>query len=85
MLTQENSTTRVFYSQGNAALKSMGQVLINDVSGRGQFHFGVLKKPVNPGADITKQGDQPAGIDEGIIFGSIFQEDTIVGCISLSP
>ncbi|KAK0641908.1 hypothetical protein B0T16DRAFT_449239 [Cercophora newfieldiana] len=77
-------TTRVFYSQGNAALKSMGQVLVNDVSGRGQFHFGVLKKPVNPGADITKEGDQPAGIDEGIIFGSIFQEDTIVGCISLS-
>ncbi|KAK0620718.1 hypothetical protein B0T14DRAFT_457865 [Immersiella caudata] len=78
-------TTRVFYSQGNAALKSMGQVLVNDVSGRGQFHFGLLKKPVNPGADITVEGDQPAGIDEGIIFGSIFQEDTIVGCISLSP
>ncbi|KAK3345784.1 hypothetical protein B0T25DRAFT_583099 [Lasiosphaeria hispida] len=78
-------TTRVSYSKGNATLKSMGQVLVNDVSGRGQFHIGVLKEPVNPGADITKQGDQPAGIDEGIIFGSIFRKDTIMGCISLSP
>jgi Glycoside hydrolase 131 catalytic N-terminal domain len=60
-------------------------VLSNDVSGQGQFHFGLLKKPVNGVGDITKNGDQPDGIDEGIIFGGIFQEDSSAGCISLSP
>ena len=63
----------------------MTQPLKNDVSGQGQFHFGVLKKPVNGGADITKSGFQEAGINEGIIFGGIFEEDSATGCVSLSP
>jgi hypothetical protein len=57
----------------------------NNVSGQGQFHFGVLKKGVNGGADITKDAEQPAGINEGLIFGGIFEEDTADGCVSLSP
>lgn len=36
----------------------------------------MLKKGVNGGADITKDAEQPAGIDEGIIFGGIFEEDS---------
>jgi hypothetical protein len=61
------------------------QALANDISGQGQFHFGVLKKPVGGGADITKSGFQPADIDEGVIFGGIFEEDSAAGCVSLTP
>jgi len=55
------------------------------VSGQGQFHFGVLKKPTDGGDDIVHNGFQEAGINEGIIFGGIFQEDSSTGCVSLSP
>ncbi|KAH0433708.1 hypothetical protein CcaCcLH18_05695 [Colletotrichum camelliae] len=79
------NTTEVFYSQGNSALKSQGTAVANNIAGQGQFHFGMLKKPVNGGSDITKSGDQPANINEGIIYGGIFQEDSSTGCISLSP
>jgi hypothetical protein len=58
----------------------------NDVSGQGQFHFGVLKKPIGEGiTDPTTQGYQESGINEGIIYGGIFEEDSSSGCISLSP
>jgi len=75
----------VFFSRGEDALVSVTDVLQNDVSGQGQFHFGVLKKPVGGVGDITKNGFQPAGINEGIIYGGIFQEDSADGCISLTP
>ncbi|KAK3317931.1 hypothetical protein B0H66DRAFT_555839 [Apodospora peruviana] len=77
-------TTQVFFSTGVAPLKAVTQAVANDVSGQGQFHFGVLKKPTDGGADITKSGFQEAGIDEGIVFGGIFQEDSATGCVSLS-
>ncbi|KAJ8108774.1 hypothetical protein ONZ43_g6323 [Nemania bipapillata] len=77
-------TTQVFYSQGNDALVAQTQALANDVSGQGQFHFGVLKKGLNGGDDIVKNGEQEADINEGIIFGGIFEEDSSDGCISLS-
>ncbi|RWA03468.1 hypothetical protein EKO27_g11636 [Xylaria grammica] len=77
-------TTQVFYSQGTDALVAQTEVLANDVSGQGQFHFGVLKKGLNGGDDIVKNGEQEEDIDEGIIFGGIFEEDSSAGCISLS-
>ncbi|KAI0908689.1 glycoside hydrolase family 131 protein [Ustulina deusta] len=77
-------TTQVFYSQGADALVAQTEALANDVSGQGQFHFGVLKKGLNGGDDIVKNGEQEPGIDEGIIFGGIFEEDSSAGCISLS-
>jgi hypothetical protein len=79
------STTQVFYSTNTAPLEAVTNALSNDVSGQGQFHFGVLKKPTDGVGDITKNGFQEAGIDEGIVFGGIFQEDSANGCISLSP
>ncbi len=80
-----NSTTQVFFSTGTSPLKSQTQALKNDVSGQGQFHFGVLKKPTDPGSDIVHSGFQEAGINEGVLFGGIFEEDSATGCISLSP
>ncbi len=34
---------------------------------------------------LKPQGCQETGIDEGIIFGGIFEEDSTGVCISLSP
>ncbi|KAK3291029.1 uncharacterized protein B0H64DRAFT_367870 [Chaetomium fimeti] len=78
-------TTQVFFSTGEDALVSVTDVIQNDVSGQGQFHFGVLKKPVDGVGDITQNGFQPDGIEEGLVFGGIFQEDSADGCVSLSP
>lgn len=44
----------------------------------------MLKKGVNGGADITKDAEQPAGIDEGVIFGGIFEEDSSKTSVILS-
>lgn len=74
----------MFFSTGTDALKSVTDALKNDLSGQGQFHFGALKKPVNGQGDITKNGFQEAGIDEGIILGGIFEEDSANGCITLA-
>ncbi|KAK2614638.1 hypothetical protein N8I77_001447 [Diaporthe amygdali] len=79
------NTTQVFYSTGNDPLAQVTEPLTNDISGQGQYHFGVLKKGVNGGADITKDAFQPSGINEGIIFGGIFQEDSSASTITLSP
>jgi hypothetical protein len=57
----------------------------DDLSNLGQYHFGVLKKPVGPpGIDITKEGFQKAGIHEGVTYGGIFEEDSAGGCISVA-
>ncbi|KAK4677812.1 hypothetical protein QC764_302140 [Podospora pseudoanserina] len=78
-------TTQVFFSAGGDPLEAVTQVISNDVSGQGQFHFGLLKKPTDAVGDITRNGFQEDGIDEGIIFGGIFQEDSSAGCVSLRP
>ncbi len=84
ILTGIRSTAQVFFSTGNSALKAVTQPIKNDLSGQGQFHFGVLKKGVDGSGDITKNGVQEAGINEGVIFGGIFEEDSSAGCVSLT-
>jgi len=43
-----------------------------------------LKKPTGEGLkDITKEGFQEPGINEGVVYGGIFEEDSANGCISL--
>ncbi|KAI9053200.1 hypothetical protein LZ554_003466 [Drepanopeziza brunnea f. sp. 'monogermtubi'] len=80
------STTTVFYSTDSAPLALVNGPVANDVSGQGQYHFGPLKKPTGEGiTDVTKEGYQPAGIDEGVIYGAIFMEDSEGDCVSLSP
>ncbi|KAF7903192.1 uncharacterized protein EAF01_006241 [Botrytis porri] len=72
------NTTQVFYSTSSKALKSVTKALTNDISGQGQYHFGLLKKPTDfaAGADVSKNGFQESGINEGLIFGGIFMEDS---------
>jgi len=78
------NTTQVLYSTGSEALTAVTAALPNDLSGRGEYHFGILKKPVDGGADITKSGIQESGINEGMIYGGVFEEDSSTGCVSLS-
>ncbi|SZF01026.1 unnamed protein product [Blumeria hordei] len=81
-LNFDDNQISVFYSTGNEALKSVLTDTANDLTGHGMFHFGLLKKPVGEAKDIAKGGFQPDGIDEGIIYGGIFQEDSVDGCLS---
>lgn len=77
---------RVFYSTGTAALVARTKWIQNDLSNLGQYHFGVLKKPTGEGlTDITKQGYQESSIDEGVVYGGIFEEDRAKGCVSVAP
>jgi len=78
-------TTQVFYSQGCDPLEAVTDEIANNVGGQGQFHFGLLKKGIGGGDDIVRNAFQPAGINEGIIYASIFEEDSSDGCISLEP
>ena len=49
------------------------------------MHFGVLKKPTGNTTDPMLDGYQPSQINEGMIFGGIFQEDSKNGCVSYKP
>lgn len=79
------NTTQVMFSKGTEPLKAATQPVANDCSGGGQYHFGMLKKGLGGGNDIVRNGIQPSGINEGVIYGGIFMEDSSTGCVSLSP
>ncbi|PGH06805.1 hypothetical protein AJ79_06447 [Helicocarpus griseus UAMH5409] len=85
VLNFEENTTQVYYSANADPLESVGEAEPNDLSGRGQYHFGILKKPTGEFGDMTREGYQPSGIDEGVIYGGIFMEDSVGECVSLAP
>jgi hypothetical protein len=78
-------TTQVFYSQASNQLAAVTGAIANNVTGQGQFHFGVLKKGIGGGSNIVTDAFQPSGINEGLFFDGIFEEDSSNGCISLKP
>lgn len=78
-------TTQVFYSQASDPLAAVTGAISNNVTGQGQFHFGVLKKGIGGGSNIVTDAFQPSGINEGVVFDGIFEEDSSNGCISLKP
>ncbi|RDL42347.1 Uncharacterized protein BP5553_02326 [Venustampulla echinocandica] len=85
-LNFNSRTTQVYYSTGNNPLASVSKAVSNNLSGQGQYHFGLLKKPIGGGSDITRNGYQPSNINEGVIFGGIFEEDSSQNaCTSLKP
>ncbi|POS85273.1 hypothetical protein EPUL_004581 [Erysiphe pulchra] len=75
----------VYYSKGSAPLQNVLTRTPNDLTGRGEYHFGMLKKGLAFGKDVTKEAYQENGIDERLIYGGIFQEDSLDGCVSTSP
>jgi len=48
-------------------------------------HFGVLKLPTLPSTNPSQDGIQEVGIDEGLIYGGIFIEDTSENPPTLKP
>ncbi|TLD15266.1 hypothetical protein PspLS_10667 [Pyricularia sp. CBS 133598] len=80
----DKNTTQVFFSKGNEPLKAVSKPEPNDVSGGGQYHFGCLKKGVGKVKDVVREGIQEPNINEGLIYGGIFMEDSANGCVSLS-
>lgn len=84
-LNYNANTLQVLYSTNGQALQAKTAFVSNNLSNLGQYHFGVLKKPTGPATDITKQGYQPKGIHEGIVYGGIFGEESAGGCVSLKP
>ncbi|KAH6663072.1 hypothetical protein B0J14DRAFT_495164 [Halenospora varia] len=82
----DKNTTQILHSLGSAPLAAVTQPISNDISGQGQYHFGLLKKPTGDNLkDVTKEGFQEAGIDEGVVYGGVFIEEGGAGCVSLSP
>jgi len=85
VLNFTENTTSVLYSYGFDPLAQVTAATSNDLSGQGEFHFGLLKKPTgNDLTDLPHQGYQESGINEGIIFGGIFEEDSQGGCVTLT-
>ncbi|KAJ4325768.1 hypothetical protein N0V94_000528 [Neodidymelliopsis sp. IMI 364377] len=77
----KNETT-VYYSTGTSKLERVvGPVAIN-LAGGGQFQLGVLKKPTGT-ADVVNAGYQEPNLNEGQIYGGLFLEDSVNGCVSL--
>jgi len=75
----------VYYSKGYAPLQKVTGPTFNNNSGGGQFHVGLLKLPTGDlGIDVVHEGFQESGLDEGLVYGGIFVEDTSQGCITTS-
>ncbi|KAM3067264.1 hypothetical protein ACMFMG_005368 [Clarireedia jacksonii] len=85
VLDFDKNTTQILHSTALSPLQPATAALPNDISGRGQYHFGLLKKPTDSpsGSDITKTGFQESGINEGVIYAGIFMEDSEGECVSL--
>jgi hypothetical protein len=78
------SLVEIYYSNGTSPLRKVIGTTFNDNSGGGQFHVGMLKLPTGPSdIDTLHDGYQESGINEGLIFGGIFIEDSSGGCVTL--
>jgi len=80
------STFAVYYSRGYEPLKRVAGPVPNVNVGQGQFHLGVFKLPTGPqGIDVAHEGYQSPNLNEGLIYGGIFIEDSKDGCVTLKP
>jgi len=80
------SELTLYYSNGYTPLKKVVGPTFNDNSGGGAFHVGLLKLPTGPlGIDVLHEGYQESHLNEGLIFGGIFIEQSSNECVTLSP
>ncbi|KAK7413582.1 hypothetical protein QQX98_007517 [Neonectria punicea] len=77
----DKNTLQAWYSEGNKPLRPATKPVANDNSGRGQYQIGILKKPTGT-ADVANSGFQESGLNEGLIYGGIFIEDSRNYCVS---
>lgn len=78
----QRSEVTIFYSKGKSALKKVAGPISADLSGGGQYHCGMLKKPTGT-SDVANAGFQESPLDESQIYGGLFLEDSSNGCVSL--
>ncbi|OAL49076.1 hypothetical protein IQ07DRAFT_70092 [Pyrenochaeta sp. DS3sAY3a] len=72
----------IYYSLGAAELKAVGAAKSANLAGGGQFQLGLLKKPTGS-SDVVNSGYQSSNLNEGQIYGGVFLEDSVDGCVSL--
>ncbi|ORX95871.1 hypothetical protein BCR34DRAFT_628945 [Clohesyomyces aquaticus] len=81
-LNYSKNQVQIYYSVGQAPLKSVAGPTSADLSGQGQFQIGILKKPTGT-SDVVNSGYQESKLNEGQIYGGLFLEDSANGCVSL--
>ncbi|KAF8494539.1 hypothetical protein JB92DRAFT_2995756 [Gautieria morchelliformis] len=81
----ESNLLTVYYSRDHDPLQRVAGPTFNNNSGGGQFHVGILKLPTGPeGIDVVHQGFQESNLNEGLVYGGVFIEDSSNGCITIS-
>lgn len=81
-LDYNKNLVSVYYSVGDAPLKSVAPNKSANLAGGGQFQLGILKKPTGT-SDVVNSGYQEKNLNEGQIYGGLFVEDSANGCVSL--
>ena len=72
----------MYYSKGDEPLKSATSAVSNNNAGEGQYQVGMLKKPTGT-SDVVNSGYQESNLNEGLIYGSLFVEDSANACVSV--
>ncbi|KAF4980930.1 hypothetical protein FDECE_17781 [Fusarium decemcellulare] len=78
----DKNTIQAWYSEGHKPLQAATEPISNDNSGRGQYQIGILKKPTGTD-DVVNSGFQESNLDEGLIYGGIFIEDSKDSCVTV--
>jgi len=81
----DKATLAAYYSQYNDPLQMVVPVTANPLKKPGEFHVGILKLPVGAAQSVVFHGFQDAGIQESIIYGGIFVEDSTDGTVTTEP
>ncbi|PSN65794.1 hypothetical protein BS50DRAFT_574310 [Corynespora cassiicola Philippines] len=81
-LDYPKNQVQIYYSVGQAELKSVAGPSSANLAGGGQFQIGILKKPTGT-TDVVNSGYQSKNLNEGQIYGGVFLEDSANGCVSL--
>jgi len=81
----EDNTMSIYYSTNYSPLELVVGPVFNNNTGGGQFHMGALKLPLPPSTDVNLYGYQESNINEGLIYGGNFIEDSSAGGVRLSP
>ncbi|KAJ4259624.1 hypothetical protein NW762_007554 [Fusarium torreyae] len=81
-LNFDQNTIQAWYSEGGKPLRVATQPIARNLTGDGQYQIGVLKKPTGT-SDVVNAGYQESNLNEGLIYGGIFLEDSKNGCVSV--
>ncbi|KZS97141.1 hypothetical protein SISNIDRAFT_406506 [Sistotremastrum niveocremeum HHB9708] len=82
----DSNLLTLYYSQEYLPLVRVVGPTYNNNAGGGQFHVGMLKLPTGPlGIDVLHQGYQEEHLNEGLIYGGVFIEQSSKGCVTLFP